>query len=151
MQKVSSPAESRRVSPRRAPSRRRRSGRDDLRRKYIEHGRHIEFQFLADRYRTSSTSASANAPSSGGTEAGRGGAELPADPQRSGRRWGGGREANADIGYVTAGTMSFLVDREGRFYALEVNTRIQWSTTVTEFISGFDIIRRCSSWRPASG
>ncbi len=47
--------------------------------------------------------------------------------------------------------MSFLVDREGRFYALEVNTRIQWSTTVTEFISGFDIIRRCSSWRPASG
>ncbi|MBE0602331.1 MAG: acetyl-CoA carboxylase biotin carboxylase subunit, partial [Deltaproteobacteria bacterium] len=51
-------------------------------------------------------------------------------------------KAMRDIGYVTAGTMEFLVDRDGRFFALEVNTRIQVEHTVTEFISGFDIIRK---------
>ncbi len=51
-------------------------------------------------------------------------------------------KAMRDIGYVTAGTMEFLVDRDGKFYALEVNTRIQVEHTVTEFISGFDIIRK---------
>jgi len=40
------------------------------------------------------------------------------------------------------------VDREGKFYALEVNTRIQWSTRSPEMISGFDIIRKCTRSRP---
>ena len=51
-------------------------------------------------------------------------------------------KAMKDIGYETAGTLEFLVDREGKFYALEVNTRIQVEHTVTEMISGFDIIRK---------
>ncbi|MDO8738441.1 MAG: hypothetical protein Q7J17_05685, partial [Candidatus Deferrimicrobium sp.] len=51
-------------------------------------------------------------------------------------------KAMKDIGYETAGTLEFLVDKSGKFYALEVNTRIQVEHTVTEMITGFDIIRK---------
>jgi len=51
-------------------------------------------------------------------------------------------KAMKDIGYETAGTLEFLVDKNGKFYALEVNTRIQVEHTVTEMITGFDIIRK---------
>jgi acetyl/propionyl-CoA carboxylase alpha subunit len=51
-------------------------------------------------------------------------------------------KAMKEIGYETAGTLEFLVDRDGKFFALEVNTRIQVEHTVTEMISGFDIIRK---------
>ncbi|MBP8645393.1 MAG: acetyl-CoA carboxylase biotin carboxylase subunit [Syntrophobacteraceae bacterium] len=43
--------------------------------------------------------------------------------------------------YVNAGTVEFLLDREDRFYFLEVNTRIQVEHTVTEMITGIDIVR----------
>jgi acetyl/propionyl-CoA carboxylase alpha subunit len=67
MQKVSSPAEVEESLARRAPSRRRRSEGDDLRREIHRARPPHRVPVPADRYRTSSTSASANAPSSGGT------------------------------------------------------------------------------------
>lgn len=45
------------------------------------------------------------------------------------------------VGYVSAGTVEFLLDPEGRFYFIEVNPRLQVEHTVTEAITGVDIVK----------
>ena len=43
--------------------------------------------------------------------------------------------------YYNAGTVEFIVDRQGRFYFIEVNARIQVEHPVTEMITGIDLIK----------
>lgn len=50
-------------------------------------------------------------------------------------------KATKAANYVNAGTVEFLLDEEDRFYFLEVNTRIQVEHTITETITGIDLVR----------
>ncbi|WP_267384430.1 acetyl-CoA carboxylase biotin carboxylase subunit [Cyanobacterium sp. uoEpiScrs1] len=109
--------------------------------KFIEQPRHIEFQILADSYgnvvHLGERDCSIQRRHQKLLE------EAPSsflNPQLRAKMGKIAIKAAKCINYVGAGTVEFLVDRQGNFYFMEMNTRIQVEHPVTEMISGLDLI-----------
>ena len=65
----------------------------------------------------------------------------PALTEELGSRWGAAVEACERVGYSSAGTIEFLLDEQGKFYFMEMNTRIQVEHPVTEMVTLTDVVR----------
>jgi acetyl-CoA carboxylase biotin carboxylase subunit len=63
------------------------------------------------------------------------------DDERRGKLLAIARKATESLGYLTVGTLEFLLDEDKRFYFMEMNTRIQVEHTVTEEVFGVDLVR----------
>src|SRR2546426_1001263 len=110
--------------------------------KFIQNARHVEVQVLGDRnglrVHLGERDCSVQRRHQKLLE------ESPAPLLPAGTRDGLRRAAltvAAAVNYVNAGTVEFLVDAEGHFYFIEMNTRIQVEHPVTEMITGMDLVR----------
>ncbi len=120
--------------------------------KYLPRARHVEFQIMADTHghciHLLERECSIQRRHQKIIE------ETPSPALTPDLREAMGRaavRAARAAGYVNAGTVEFLLDPDGRFYFLEVNTRLQVEHPITEMITGIDMVReqiRVAAGRP---
>ena len=110
--------------------------------KYLEGGRHIEFQVLADAYghviHLGERECSIQRHHQKLVE------ESPSPALSASERSDLGLRAAAaaaSFGYVSAGTLEFLRAADGKMYFMEMNTRLQVEHPVTEMVTGVDIVK----------
>ena len=110
--------------------------------KFMEKPRHVEFQILGDRFgnvvHLGERDCSIQRRHQKLVEE----SPSPAITAELREKMGADAVKGAkSIGYEGAGTVEFLLDREGRYYFMEMNTRIQVEHPVTEEVVGIDLIK----------
>jgi len=110
--------------------------------KYVEEPRHIEVQILADKHNDVIHLGARDCSIQRRHQKLLEESPPPGVRDRFIRALGKAavRAAHA-INYTSAGTVEFLVDRDGHFYFMEMNTRIQVEHPVTEMVTGTDIVK----------
>ena len=110
--------------------------------KYLSPVRHIEVQVLADEYGNTVTLGERDCSLQLNRQKVIEETPCPVLSEDTRQRmFDAARTAVSAAGYTNAGTVEFLLDGDGNFYFIEMNTRLQVEHAVSEEVSGIDIVK----------
>ena len=110
--------------------------------KYVESPRHIEFQILGDHHGSVVHLGERECSIQRRHQKLLEESPSPALSEKMRRKMGSiVVDAAQAVQYTNAGTFEFLMDPDGHFYFMEVNTRLQVEHPVTEMVTGIDIVK----------
>ncbi|MBM3243730.1 MAG: acetyl-CoA carboxylase biotin carboxylase subunit [Candidatus Omnitrophica bacterium] len=110
--------------------------------KYIDGARHIEVQVLADRFGNTLHLRERECSIQRRHQKLIEETPSPAINEKTRQKMGEAAvKAAKAVGYHSAGTVEFILDNDGSFYFMEMNTRIQVEHPITELITGVDLVK----------